>query len=155
MVESREKRGANGRDHAAAWSFSKIQRGGAAGQSMVEFALTLPVLLLIMLAIFDMGRAVYAQNVLTNAAREGARYLSTQEQPYDIGAFQDRTESLIVGIDASEVGTNFVVNNDLGTVRVTLEYDFTPATPMIARFLGGGGSITFKGVSTMRLEGVE
>lgn len=47
------------------------QRGW--GQALVEFALVIPVLLLILLAVFDVGRLVLVSNSLTNAAREGAR----------------------------------------------------------------------------------
>src|SRR4029077_3264030 len=43
------------------------------GQALVEFALVIPIFLLLLIAIFDMGRAVFAYNTLTNAAREGAR----------------------------------------------------------------------------------
>jgi len=43
------------------------------GQSMVEFALVLPVLLLMMLGVADLARAVYYYNVISNSAREGAR----------------------------------------------------------------------------------
>lgn len=44
------------------------------GQGLVEFALVLPVFLAILLSIFDLGRAVWANDALANAAREGARY---------------------------------------------------------------------------------
>jgi TadE-like protein len=44
------------------------------GQSMVEFALILPALVLIIAGIFDLGRAFFAYISITNAAREGARY---------------------------------------------------------------------------------
>jgi Flp pilus assembly protein TadG len=43
------------------------------GQAMVEFALILPVLLLILLGIIDGGRLVYAYNDIANAAREAGR----------------------------------------------------------------------------------
>jgi Flp pilus assembly protein TadG len=43
------------------------------GQALAEFALVLPIFLLMLLAVFDVGRAVFAYNGITNAAREGAR----------------------------------------------------------------------------------
>jgi Flp pilus assembly protein TadG len=46
------------------------------GQSILEFALTFPVLLMMLLAIVDFGRAIDALIVVTNAAREGARHAS-------------------------------------------------------------------------------
>ena len=45
-----------------------------AGQELVEFALILPLLLLLFLGIIEFGRAMLAYNTIANAAREGARY---------------------------------------------------------------------------------
>ena len=45
-----------------------------AGQELVEFALILPLLLLLFLGIIEFGRAILAYNTIANAAREGARY---------------------------------------------------------------------------------
>jgi Flp pilus assembly protein TadG len=44
------------------------------GQSLIEFALILPLMVLVIAGIFDLGRAFYASITITNAAREGARY---------------------------------------------------------------------------------
>jgi Flp pilus assembly protein TadG len=44
------------------------------GQSLVEFALILPILVLVLVGVFDLGRALFALITITNAAREGARY---------------------------------------------------------------------------------
>jgi hypothetical protein len=46
----------------------------AHGQGIVEFALLLPILILILVGVFDLGRAFHALITITNAAREGARY---------------------------------------------------------------------------------
>jgi len=43
------------------------------GQSLVEFALVGPMILLVVFGVVDFGRAYFHQNQLTNAAREGAR----------------------------------------------------------------------------------
>ena len=44
------------------------------GQSLVEFALLLPLMLLIITGLFDVARAVWQENTLAYAAREGTRY---------------------------------------------------------------------------------
>ncbi len=49
-----------------------------AGQSLVELAISLPVLLLIVLGLADVGRAFYYTSAITNAAREGAIFASRQ-----------------------------------------------------------------------------
>ena len=47
-----------------------------AGQSMVEFALILPLLVLFLVGIFDLGRAFFSYIAITNAAREGTRVVT-------------------------------------------------------------------------------
>ena len=51
----------------------RAQIRGSRGAAAVEFALLLPVFLLVIAGIVDFGRAFFTQITLTNAAREGAR----------------------------------------------------------------------------------
>jgi len=51
-----------------------VRRSGERGQGLVEIALVLPVFLLIVLGTIDFGRAIYYYSVISNGAREGARY---------------------------------------------------------------------------------
>jgi Flp pilus assembly protein TadG len=44
------------------------------GQAMVEFALVIPVFILLMVGIFDLGRVIWVNDTLNTAAREAARY---------------------------------------------------------------------------------
>lgn len=44
------------------------------GQALAEFALVIPVFLLLLYGIIEFGRYVYTVQILNNAAREGARY---------------------------------------------------------------------------------
>jgi Flp pilus assembly protein TadG len=48
-------------------------RPGEKGNSIVEFALTLPILLLVIFGVIHFGRAIMTTNILYTAAREGAR----------------------------------------------------------------------------------
>lgn len=61
----------------------RLARGSSttsqAGQSLTEFGLVLPIIVMLLLGIFDMGRAVYAFNSVTNAAREGARVTAVNQ----------------------------------------------------------------------------
>jgi hypothetical protein len=43
------------------------------GQAMVEFALVLPILILLLVGIFDLGRVVWANDAISTASREAAR----------------------------------------------------------------------------------
>jgi Flp pilus assembly protein TadG len=46
------------------------------GQSFVELALALPILLLLLVGLADFGRAFYYTSIISNAAKAGAAYLS-------------------------------------------------------------------------------
>ena len=48
-------------------------RPATRGQALVEFALTIPIFLLLVFGLIDMGRFVFGQSTLSQAAREGAR----------------------------------------------------------------------------------
>ena len=47
------------------------------GQALVEFALILPILLLVVAGIFDFGRALFTYSEVSNAVREATRYAAT------------------------------------------------------------------------------
>ena len=51
-----------------------FRRDSSRGQTMVEFALVLPILVLLLAGFFDLGRVVLANDSLAHAAREAARY---------------------------------------------------------------------------------
>ena len=51
----------------------KRARDGERGQALVEFALILPVILLVMVGMLEFARAWNLHQVMTDAAREGAR----------------------------------------------------------------------------------
>jgi len=55
-------------------SSSRPAKNRQAGQSLVEFALSSVVLLVIVGGLVDIGRAVFVSEVLSSAAREGARH---------------------------------------------------------------------------------
>jgi Flp pilus assembly protein TadG len=120
------------------------------GQALVEWALVLPLLLLMILVTIDMGRAVYYYSVIYNAAREGARYgvIDYTDTPGIVAA----AENLAVGLDTSALDVSTFVNGPPPTnIRVTVTYQFIPATPMVAA-LFGSSTITLTSQSTMQLE---
>ena len=56
------------------WSRRRTQEG----QTLVEFALVLPVFLLVVFGLFDVGRLVFTNATISQAAREGARVASAE-----------------------------------------------------------------------------
>lgn len=67
------------------------QLGHPRGQALAEFALAIPIFLIIALGLFDLGRYVVAQNSITNATREGARLAIVNQTQASIEA---RVEAL-------------------------------------------------------------
>lgn len=53
---------------------SRLRRRGQRGQTLVEFALAVPILFVLSLAILDLGTGVFYYNTLADCAREGARF---------------------------------------------------------------------------------
>jgi Flp pilus assembly protein TadG len=110
------------------------ERGAAA----VEFALLLPVLLLIIFGTIDFGRALNAQITLTQAAREGAR-LAALGAPNVVS----RTQAAAPGLSPVTV-TVTSCPADAGPgddASVATSYSFSFITPVgaIAGMFGGSG----------------
>jgi Flp pilus assembly protein TadG len=59
----------------------KTAVSGQGGQSLVEFAVSSVVLLLLVGGLVDIGRSIFVSEVLSNAAREGARYGAWYDSP--------------------------------------------------------------------------
>lgn len=55
----------------------KPRRSARSGVAAVEFAVVLPLLLILMLGVWELGRMVEVQQILVNACREGGRQAST------------------------------------------------------------------------------
>lgn len=51
----------------------------AGGQSLVEFALVIPIIVLLAAGFVEVGRAVFAYNTIANAARQGARVAAVNQ----------------------------------------------------------------------------
>lgn len=56
------------------------------GSALVEMAFVLPLLILLVVGICEFGWAMYVNNTLNNAAREGARLAAVTQKPIDVQA---------------------------------------------------------------------
>ena len=147
--------------------FSLHRRGSRRGQALVEFALVMPIFILLLVAIFDLGRAVFAFNTLTNAAREGARMaIVNQYQPSIIARAKQQTA--IVELNDPSVTVSFYQVNADGTpntstpcalsqiavgcmATVSFEATYQPITPLIGNIIFRNG-VTFTASSTLSVE---
>ncbi len=94
------------------------------GQTLVEFALVAPLLLLMVFLTIDFGRLVYTYGAIAWAAREGARLASLQPQETSDCAIYQSVEAAGQGFplspDPNSLVGNSDPNNPTGTLRPTL-----------------------------------
>jgi hypothetical protein len=119
------------------------------GQDLAEYALILPIFLLVVMSIFDMGRAVYYYSALQNSVREGARYGIIY--PDDITGIEDVVRQKAVGLDMSDLSI-FTSYPTEKTIQVRATFRFQLVTPIIGA-LFGSNELTFSGQATMHVEG--
>lgn len=116
-----------------------MARRSQRGQSLVEVALVLPILLLILMGIFDVGRAVFAMNAVTNAAREATRLAIVDQK---VSGVVDEGKQAAIGLDPAAINVNFSITGCPGTVvigctaAVTVDYQWSALTPVISSFIG-------------------
>ncbi len=124
------------------------------GQSIVEMALLLPVLLLISVVAIDLGRGIYYYSAIYNAAREGARYGIIY--PEDITGIKQKAVDMAVGVDLSLSDITIAPNpadTNVDTIKVSISYQFEPVTPLARLFTECGCDyITLHTSSTMYIE---
>lgn len=131
------------------------RRSGGDGQSVVEFAMILPLILLLFFGVLDMGRAVFMHNSLSQAARQGNRV-----------AIVNQTESVIkartiaaaptLGLGNSNIDVCYKTSTstlrscaspsadncpqssrDIGCLAiVTVRVSYTAMTPLIGQLMG-------------------
>jgi hypothetical protein len=141
----------------------------ARGAELIEFALVLPVLLLIVLGIVDFGFMFQRMEVVTNAAREGARLAVLPG--YQIGDVQARVCDYLRTGGVPLVGScplpsnptiSVVMNFPIGLpgggtltgkrVIVTYTHNYLFIGPIASLFGGTFSSVPVRGVAIMRDE---
>jgi Flp pilus assembly protein TadG len=108
--------------HSHSFKPSQAQRGVA----MVEFAITLPLLLLLLLAIAEFGRMLYHYNNLLQANRDAVRYLAGEAWNGNLGQVEIDpvqeaiTKNLAVyGVPTPQPGNEVVPGLTTGEVSVS------------------------------------
>lgn len=126
--------------------FTKDKRA----QSLVEFALVLPILLLVLFGITEFGRAIMTKNVLHTASREGAR-LAVVSAVDDSVSVQNRVLEVLQGanIDPKEIKVEFFPADNSVKVTVTTDFEVLSGS-IIDSFIG---TYELKGVTVMKYEG--
>ena len=141
----------------------------SAGQGLVEFALVIPLFLLMFFGLVDAGRLIYTYNTLANAARSAARVAivnqstsgtqtcDTTSTAYPVGCAISSATAL--GLNAGNVDVSYEGASGgscstmaIGCVAVvTLTGSFDPITPVIGSIIG---TITLQSTSSVPVERV-
>ncbi|MDO8674097.1 MAG: pilus assembly protein [Dehalococcoidia bacterium] len=126
------------------------------GQSLVEFALVLPLLLLVIMGVFDIGIGVWQYNTVSNVTREAVRYAAARaNQPLTPADFTDnaanpRSNAAAVaagrrqafGLQPANLDLRVLPDDDWEqrntwglVVRATAVYTFSPITAFVPKGL--------------------
>jgi len=95
------------------------------GQSLVEFSLVAPVLIVLLFLMIDFGRLVYTYGAISWATREGARLISLAPQQNSDCAVLQRVESVGRGFPLAPDPNSIVGNTDPNNPSGSL----VPSTP--------------------------
>ncbi len=157
----------------------RARSGRSPGQSLVEFALIFPLIVLLVVGFVEVGRAVFAYNTIANAARQAAR-VATVNQLADVTDC-DETRPIddpyephwslrgcaiaaasTLGITSANVSVSYApppsttLDCDptlhVGCIAsVTVTYNFTVSTPFVNMLIG---PFTMRQTSAMPIERV-
>jgi Flp pilus assembly protein TadG len=121
------------------------------GAVAVEFALVLPILLLVVFGIIDFGRMLNAQITLTQAAREGARWAALSQS--GVPARVTQAAPNMNPAPSTTIVSSCPANAAVGAyAEVQASYTFSFVTPFgaISGLLGGTSPGTLTLTSTAR-----
>jgi Flp pilus assembly protein TadG len=132
---------------------------------MIEAAMTLPLLLLVCVGIIEFGRLYQTWQVMTNAAREGARIAVLPSLPS--GGVDTRVRQYLqsgglnsdstVGVSVTAVNVSIGSGGTASGSKVTVTYPFTfmalqPIAQLVVPGATAGAPITLTTTATMRNE---
>ena len=140
--------------------------GDQRGQDLVEFAIALPVLLLLLLGIMEVGVLIFSYSSIANAAREGARYGSVHPITADAtprkctappgDSITAATCRLTAGLDPANVTVKAEKapgsGVTLGTVTVEVWYKADLVSGPVIQAIGLGPTIVLNTVAVMNQE---
>lgn len=129
------------------------------GQALVEFSLVFPVFILLLFGLIDLGRLVYANNALAEAAREGARWGSVQARSATaLTDIEGHTGDQVAGVGGVTVTASCIKRSGdgqpcgpLDTLEVKVEGSFGMLTPIVGQLMGAAGLNPFDIAATAQV----
>ncbi len=104
------------------------------GQALVEFALCAVLFLTVLFGIMNFGLAVHQYHFVDYAARAATRYAIVRGASSPKPATASDIQAFVVGLglEHAKVTTTWKPDNAAGSiVQVSVQYDFTPLTPLV------------------------
>lgn len=122
------------------------------GQALVEFALMLPIFIILLMAIIDFGRVIHEYLVVSTAAHEGARSMAIWDSEATARTSVMRVAS---SLPTSGGTVNIVINTAEprttgAPVEVRVSHNVRIFTPLIQKFLPDPFTVT--GVAVNRIQ---
>jgi Tfp pilus assembly protein PilV len=123
---------------------TRIAHKGESGQSLVELAISIVVLLIILSGIVELSRAILTKTAMQDAAEEGVIYAMVA--PKSCSQIQQRAldnlakvkgvtlSSIIVTYNGATCSTSNGVAGDL--IKVAISDSYSASTPFIGKFIG-------------------
>jgi len=129
-------------------------RRGERGQALAEFALVLPLLLLLIAGIIEFGRAWNIKQAVTDAAREGARFYVVADGLTPTEKTTLVTEKVEERLALASIETSDITLSEAGvdrTVSISTQYDMGFVGTLMG-WAGAPPSVTISTQATMRNE---
>ncbi|WP_066258703.1 TadE/TadG family type IV pilus assembly protein [Neobacillus drentensis] len=118
------------------------------GQSLVEFALILPLFLMLLFGIVDFGRAFHAYLTIDHAGREAARAASIGKDNAAVKLVAKKQGSSI-GLNEDRVDISTASRTPGTDITITINYQFNFITPVLGPLVK---TINLKDTTVMRVE---
>jgi Flp pilus assembly protein TadG len=133
------------------------------GQGLVEFALILPLILLIIIVFIELGRIIYFYSALNNAVREGARYVIVTQFSDSAERDLETREKVVhyavaLPLDPNDIlvycdrdPTNLLGNPCDDYVTVSADIEIEPMITLFAQMIGTDDTFNINAKSTMQM----
>ncbi len=136
------------------------------GQSLVELAVSLPVMILLLLGTVDFGMAIFSYAIIRDAAQEGAlygsfnpgnkaeienraRYISPHGEDLIFSSPVELTDKELVQVEVKSLGNSCqgIKNGKANSIRVRVRYEYPFLMPFIGTLIGSD-TISLTGSAT-------